>query len=98
MTVAYYSISKIFSTTQCITYNMAISSPGPVRSVLIQGFVIGPTLFVGFINDLPSEVTICPLGLLANDSKSIARVRDATNRQECSMTYLLIRSGPKRII
>ena len=52
-----------------------------MKSGIIQGSVIGPRLFVGFINDLPSEVVTYHLELFADDSKAIALVRDAIDRR-----------------
>ena len=54
------------NSSQCITHNGTISSSRPVRSEVIQGSVIGPTLFVGFINNLPSEIVTCHLELFVS--------------------------------
>ena len=76
--------------SQCKTYNGTISSPRPVRSGVIQGSVIGPTLFVGFINDLPSEVITFFLEPFADDSKAIAPVCDAIDKQKMQLNLFAI--------
>ena len=47
--------------SQCVIYDGAISLPKPVRSGVIQGSVIGPTLFLGFMgeNGSPSRGFPC---------------------------------------
>ena len=52
------------------------SSPKPVTSGVPQGSVLGPILFVIYINDLP-EVIQCCIRLFADDSKIYRRVSRA---------------------
>ena len=61
----------------CVVYNEAVSLPKPVKSGVIQRSVISITMFLGFINDLP---TTCDLEQFADDSKFIAHARDETDK------------------
>ena len=82
--------SFLCNRSQFITFNGSISVPRPVRSGVILGSVIGLTLFVEFINDLLSEVVTCHFELFANDSKAIAPIRDAIDRQKVQLDLLAI--------
>ena len=50
-----------------------------VLSGVPQGSVLGPLLFVTFINDLPKSVVNCICRLFADDTKLIAAVRNNTD-------------------
>ena len=71
-----------------ITYNGTISPQRPVRSRVIQGSVIGPTLFIRFIKDLPSNIVTYHLELFIDNSKVIAPIRDAIDRQKVQLDLL----------
>ena len=45
--------------SQCVLYGGVTSSLSPVLSGIIQGSILGPTLFTGVINDLPSQLETC---------------------------------------
>ena len=53
---------------QRVTVNGAESNWAIVESGIPQGSVLGPILFIIFINDMPGE-TVCPLKLFADDAK-----------------------------
>ena len=49
--------------------NGSISTLKPVLSGIIQGSVLGPSLFLCFINDLRLVIRYCALFLFADDAK-----------------------------
>ncbi len=53
---------------QKVIVNGAESDWASVKSGIPQGSVLGPILFIIFINDMPNE-TICPIKLFADDAK-----------------------------
>ena len=56
--------------TQRVKINHSYSSPSPVKSGIPQGSVLGPLLFVIYINDLPDVChDLCSLYLFADDAK-----------------------------
>ena len=59
---------------QTVKVNGVASEEGAVRSGIPQGSVLGPLLFVIYINDLPEHV-ISEMYLFADDTKLMKRVR-----------------------
>ena len=54
--------------SQFVTVNGSSSEPAPVTSGVPQGSVLGPILFIYYINDMP-DVTDEELKIFADDTK-----------------------------
>ena len=65
---------------QSVAVNGEKSAPVKVRSGVPQGSVLGPTLFVIYVNDMP-EVVQSNLLLYADDSKLFRGIRDDTDTE-----------------
>ena len=69
---------------QCASINNSVSSPLPVVSGVPQGSILGPLLFLIFVNDLPASVSSSHLFLFADDTKCahpISSVSDCLSLQ-----------------
>ena len=77
------------SRTQTVVVNSAESKEAPVTSGIPQGSVLGPLLFVLYINDLPS-VVMNPIRLFADDTKIFTRseIDGATDSLQDDLTSL----------
>ena len=62
--------------SQCVRVNHVISSTLPVISGVPQGSILGPLLFLVFINDLPLAVSSSQLLLYADDTKCLKQIND----------------------
>ena len=69
--------------SQKVVVRGATSESFAVTSGVPQGSVLGPILFLIFINDLPLEV-ISPLSLFADDSKVFSRIVSNKNLKKCN--------------
>jgi hypothetical protein len=68
--------------TQTVEYKGILSAPAPVTSGVVQGSVLGPLLFVIFVNDLPNCISTHSW-LYADDLKLVG---PASTPAECSRT------------
>ncbi|CAL4228700.1 unnamed protein product, partial [Meganyctiphanes norvegica] len=71
--------SFLHQRTQRVVVRGTASEPFTVTSGVPQGSVLGPVLFLIYINDLPLQV-ISPLSLFADDSKIFSRIVSDRNR------------------
>ena len=64
--------------SQFVSINDQCSSEIPVTSGVPQGSVLGPTLFIYFINDLP-QVVNCTMKIFADDTKAYVPIFDSSD-------------------
>ena len=77
-------ISFLSDRTQFVKINNSVSDNLPVSSGVPQGSVLGPTLFIYFINDLPNLINNSKIKIFADDTKaynSINNPEDIINLQ-----------------
>ena len=65
------------SRIQCVHLNDAISNPLPVISGVPQGSVLGPILFLVFVNDISDSVLSSKVLLFADDTKCFKAIHDS---------------------
>lgn len=75
-----WSNAYLTSREQCVCINDATSGFLPVASGVPQGSVIGPLLFLIYINDLP--LNCLSKTLFADDSKCFCKILDMTDCHE----------------
>ena len=66
---------------QYISVGQSVSSVLLVLSGVIQGSILGPLLFIVFVNDLPSSVLSSSIFLFADDAKCVMPVSSITDCQ-----------------
>ena len=75
-------ISFLSNRSQYVKLNNASSSKLKVTSGVPQGSVLGPTLFIYFINDLPSVTNDTPVKIFADDTKVYHGIQNEGNVQK----------------
>ena len=68
--------------TQSILVGNSVSDPLAVPSSVLQGFVLGPTLFSLFVNDLPKAITGITALLFADNTTFYAIGKDVASIAE----------------
>jgi hypothetical protein len=71
--------SYLSSRLQCVRINKAISPWLPVTSGVPQGSVLGPLLFIIYVNDLPDHIKFSEIVLYADDCKLHKRLTSPTD-------------------
>ena len=62
---------------QIVSYQNKLSSPRTISTGVPQGSILGPLLFVLFINDLPEATAKCSVLLYADDAVLFSSAKDA---------------------
>ena len=73
ITGSIWSWLKEYLSNRCqqVSINGCLSSPLPVISGVPQGSILGPLLFLVYVNDLPSHTMFTSLYLFADDTKCL---------------------------
>ena len=66
--------SYLLNRYQCVKIDNSLSHLLPVLSGIPQGSILGPLLFLIYINDIPDIIKFCLLFLFADDTKCIKTI------------------------
>ena len=78
--------------SQVVVFQSAVPSPCSISSGVSQGSILGPLLFVLYINDIPDEIIRCNILLYADDAVLFHSSKDETEiyeilNEELSIIY-----------
>ena len=82
--------SLLTGRTQRVKVGNSFSEPKPVTSGVPQGSVIGPMLFIFYINDIANEISPASIHKLYADDLKAYNAGEMTRREKISMTPLKI--------
>ena len=88
--------SFLTNRTQKVKINSAVTKPSNVTSGVVQGSVLGPTLFLVYINDMAEEVIHVLLKLFADDSKIFKEIINLNDREILQGTLLKLEQWAKK--
>ena len=87
--------SYLQNRTQCVLVNGKISKPNTITSGVPQGSILGPLLFLFFINDMPSYLNNSIIDMYADDTliyvcnKEVSTIKNLLNDDLIALSKLL---------
>ena len=72
--------SYLSNRSQCVSINNSLSNCLPVLSGVPQGSILGPLLFLVYINDLPSVISSSNTFIFADDTKCFKTIKTKSCR------------------
>ena len=73
--------SYLSNRSQCVSINNSLSKCLPVLSGVPQGSILGPLLFLVYINDLPSAISSSNMFIFADDTKCFKMIKTESDIQ-----------------